>query len=1007
MAFVQEKGGYAQASLSYVSLQERHGPRIRSILIGGILYDNSGPAERPGKAPRGVAADENFPLYENRSLRDDPLDLRHSFPAQAFGLKTTVSFIDKVSNTAEEDIMFAHEVGIDKFDIVLDTDAWCRALRFAMNEDGGGFDPRWHSGDWSVLLTSDMLLRSLVPLNLVDHLQPGRQMLLDENELISSDLLNITAKVTNVEIRIPAAVQDDVRSCDVVLKVDETLLLVSSALPRTFLTGKIGSSINGDSAGQSGVIEFPNDPTDIVYAMEKTEDPSIRQTGIMTTRSVSTFRLQLTVRGLSARITPVIPFCDAKEPQHLLAPTELTMIICFEGEPPKSPNSNLIKIIFFVSVLIHRLQINCDFDLMAGAASTLLHHADVVDATLDTALRIFRKAVVEDNSTAGPVMESNGEAKIRKSLQGRRVLVKRQIARSRETGGFSIAFCLQLAEFSFQLWRQHVPLSSPLRLSQEAKTQPQYDNSSIALVKLFEFNMKGLEVGVEGDFRATLRRVVLKCCVSSCNLQVCDFEAEVKDYLKLNEPDSGDAVANGDVLGEHVHKMVDIFCFNATVLSKGTRNQSGDTNDFLALRLEDCVEQSRSMCMACDVGSGGILSLRPAEIESLVLLIIEALLIPTWSRSKRALKMASGFSLFPERSVGALLASLVGTGVRVLRKGGQASNSRIPPRSRSQRSHSIGLMKMPFNAFLTGITTKTIELALARFRVANLIINLPNIDYNLGMPSLGVHLHEFYFWLGLNVASRKTAMMSSVAGKGLSWDSLFESSTEGVRYKLSSNQSVHSMLIDGTKATIQSTIVPKFELNLTPVTVINDESVTSSPSSANDIGPFIQFLDQASISSKRVRAMKSTILSVLSAMRAPGETANVVTLNLAPAASAVPDNVFLDAIRSCQSLLERVKGSLEAQSLVWRQALDEKQSELNKIRYVVFEKERDRIGALALVSAQVAGWVRVGGYHMSGQRTQSSATLWPHFAVLRSSLLFLFESEKDVSIYCRVFWSPR
>lgn len=96
--WIQEKGAYVQLSLSYVALQERHGRRLRSIIVGGMQDESYylGPVEQPSKAPRETMGDVNFPLFEDRSIREDPLGLRHSFPAQAFGLKTTVDFLDTV-----------------------------------------------------------------------------------------------------------------------------------------------------------------------------------------------------------------------------------------------------------------------------------------------------------------------------------------------------------------------------------------------------------------------------------------------------------------------------------------------------------------------------------------------------------------------------------------------------------------------------------------------------------------------------------------------------------------------------------------------------------------------------------------------------------------------------------------------------------------------------------------------------------------------------------------------
>jgi hypothetical protein len=43
-----EKGGYVQASVSYLSVNERHGDKIRPLVIGGVEYDNTGPLEQPG-----------------------------------------------------------------------------------------------------------------------------------------------------------------------------------------------------------------------------------------------------------------------------------------------------------------------------------------------------------------------------------------------------------------------------------------------------------------------------------------------------------------------------------------------------------------------------------------------------------------------------------------------------------------------------------------------------------------------------------------------------------------------------------------------------------------------------------------------------------------------------------------------------------------------------------------------------------------------------------------------
>ena len=432
---------------------------------------------------------------------------------------TPLFFPPQVSDPNQEVISVLHEIGITQVKVLMDSDAWCRAFRFAMNEGGDGFDPRWNSGDWSDVLTTDMLVNSSQPLDLTEHLQPTKELLLDENSMISSDLMNMTARLIDVEIRVPAAIRKDVRSCDIIMSMSETTLVVSSALPRTFLSGKIGSSVYGDRDKQDAQIIFPNDPSDLCYSLEELEDPLIRQQGSTTAKAISTFRLQLTLRGFSVRIIPVIPFCNANQPQQLVEPLEMTMIVCFEGEPPESPESNLIKIFLFISIQVHRLSLNCDLDVIAGALSTLIHHAAVMQETKKIAENMRRPMLRNENSMAdSPTasFELDGTQKMSKTLKNRRVLVKRQIGRSLETGGLSVSVCMQMAEFSLQLWRQNVPLTSPFRASLNSGSAARVDDTSIPLMKLMVFEMNELEVGAEWSVQASNRRVVLEV------LSVCD-----------------------------------------------------------------------------------------------------------------------------------------------------------------------------------------------------------------------------------------------------------------------------------------------------------------------------------------------------------------------------------------------------------------------------------------------------------------------------------------------------
>merc|ERR1712113_1093821 len=67
-----------------------------------------------------------------------------------------------------------------------------------------------------------------------------------------------------------------------------------------------------------------------------------------------------------------------------------------------------------------------------------------------------------------------------------------------------------------------------------------------------------------------------------------------------------------------------------------------------------------------------------------------------------------------------------------------------------------------------------------------------------------------------------------------------------------------------------------------------------------------------------------------------------------------------------------------------------KDNELESMKIDLFNKERERFGALSLLSSRVSGWVRMGSQHRSGQRIVKKSLLWPYWAILRKELLILF-----------------
>ena len=85
-----KRGGFAQLTLSHLNLHESYGNKIRTIINGGNHLEEN---IYKGKE---TTNDDCFPSMETRDIRNDPFDLRTSFPLQTFGFKASIDLLDEV-----------------------------------------------------------------------------------------------------------------------------------------------------------------------------------------------------------------------------------------------------------------------------------------------------------------------------------------------------------------------------------------------------------------------------------------------------------------------------------------------------------------------------------------------------------------------------------------------------------------------------------------------------------------------------------------------------------------------------------------------------------------------------------------------------------------------------------------------------------------------------------------------------------------------------------------------
>lgn len=984
-----EPGIYLQASASFVSIQERLDQSVRTIVIGGITQGDHLSIHKPRKAAAQVKADENFPMFERRSLRDDPLELRHTFPSQAFGIKTTIDVLmpdDSDKGDSSLPPMSLLEIGTNEFDIVLDADAWCRSFSFLLNEQGGGFDPRWTTGDWTEVLSPDMLKDPSAPLQLDEHLQIAKQVFLDDNFMLSSDRFNITARFSNFELRVPAAVKENIRSCDILIQLQETTIVMSSALPRTFLNGKIGNSISGDGNDSEVAVDFPNDPSDVAYSLISSEDPSLRLSGAALSRSVSTCRAQITLRGFQVQTIPIIPYCNAPQTQQLISPMEMTSIICFEGEPPP-PESNLTKIALFYSVHVYDLTVNFDFDLLAGATSSVIYHSGVATTAICRWINLFSAqsnmhlSVAESQSYADDVEDDP----INKTLKGRRIMVKRQFARSRETGGLSVVFCMQLSKLHYTMWRQNVPYYSPFRPPPNKDST--HESSVIELLKLVDLCATEFEFGLEFEFHVPSgRRTVLKCCVDEGHLLVCDVSKVMQSLTGVS------------------NDMVKLIAFGKDKLPSQLHQAYPGTQQHVAIRLEEQLKEStRSWSLSSDLNCQAIIDTSHNEVKDVVILVLEELLLPTWS--KRELPFSED-APFPAKTIGALFYHLFVLLMQIIPKStGDVLKVPMPPETTEE--NVISTIERVLKSLCARFLPKDLSLILFRIEIANLLLSIPDST----TQRLGLHLMQADVVTRLvpNRSMRDIEMEHMLACKGIPWSTLIKSKSDRFYQSVMSRQSLLVLKSEDLELEIEELVHP-FKVGLTyAASRIHLEM--SEDLRITDIRRLELFSDGLIALRDQCLQNVATLSSYLQIMMQRKQQSRSLTNGHAAFSQDDSDDLAVKeqldntstttAIRPSFGKVQRALQLAQSELSDYEQKVAEDRlqtkARVEELEKKVFTKERDRFAAIALTTSRIAGWMRTGNIQATGQRVGRMATLWPFWVVLRKNLLLVYPSPGEVS----------
>lgn len=240
--------------------------------------------------------------------------------------------------SSESRTFVLYEIGLSAINFTIYPDTLKRANQHFWSHAKRKFDVRWFSGAWADLLPGNSKI------DIEQCTQPLPGTVTKEFEL-SSEHSNMTLKVSDLQIKIPAPLSIDLRkSSDVVISFEDIMVVVSSALPRLFLSDHIFDA-HGD-----GDADIPINATE------------------------SNFRVQTTINGFSIEASPSFPLCNhsPRGAQKILHSQALTFLVSIErmevDDLDKCHN-------VFVSVLLHYIQFNIDLEVLSGAANTLEHYA--------------------------------------------------------------------------------------------------------------------------------------------------------------------------------------------------------------------------------------------------------------------------------------------------------------------------------------------------------------------------------------------------------------------------------------------------------------------------------------------------------------------------------------------------------------------------------------------------------------------------------------------------------
>jgi hypothetical protein len=933
-----------------VSIQERVGNRVRFLLVGGQKYDDSGQLKHLSMPLKESDLGKVFPVFQDRSVRPDPLGMRQKYPYQSIGVKVLATLPNR-PQLDYDDLRMDHwmifpELGLDQFDILIDADAWCRIFRYAFMTEDRGFDSRWWSGDYGKHIASCMLLHPNNEFSISNCLQTPKRIVLDKFYFPTSDLFNATFRIGRLHFCIPGSTVNDIRSCDVHVRSDEIVVKTSSELPRT-LVNKIHPS----------QMHFPHDPSDIGFSIGKWD--MIGSEGQKGTNHFPTFRSQTNFRGLSIQLSPIVPFLASQEPEQLFLPTDMTVMFCLEERPLSEERNNTnAKMLLMTSVVVHRFEANFDLDMLAAALVTVLFHCNVIKEFASCSYFVSTKL-------------DDANVKVRKSFLDRINQFRRRLILGQKDGGVFISLNFNVIQTRLCLWRQNVLRKPPFQPSTIGSFQ------IAPLLKLFDFRLNDTVLCIEAFEDIQYRSVVGKLCAIEMDFGCCDFQQcldsdafWVESHAELKQS-SMSCLSNPE--------MVQLLAFKAT-------NENGLAID---ARFEYRRDEHGSLTFAADLYDGFIDN-RVDLVENFMYLLIDALFVPCQFPRSVASDDCTYCIIFPYGTVGYLFATMASRFPSI----NIPSSVDFAMEDYSDQKYSIKKLGTKILSLVSKLVASTVDIFLFRVGIAKVGLHVSDISLDSGHFRVNLDDCEVFISCVGCDDFQNAGIFDVFAKKQQKWSSLWFHVNEGFCHGVRSRQSVVFVepgCPESVEECLEESIVDIFSFNYVYSNSKLQFDVTDGISLGNSIKVerlifawFRMLHGWMEVSTRLSGRLK---MSLSTKPRDNGYTMGAKFSSISVTCLSVFESL---------GFLENLFGLLKRSACVLRDtsksALVEKDREIAELRMKVFLKEKERFGTFALFCSDATGWLRIGTAERSGLQGVMSCMLWPHWVILHRSLLLVYTS---------------